>query len=245
MARNVSLYQLRTDVSEQADIAGNTARYTPTLLNRLINQSRQKFAREISNAGVTHLLEPVSSTTSVGTTSPYQFQAIDLEPLIVGRNLVAVYGVDITVNGERRKLEQVPFNERSEWGSAEHLGPPVFWAAYQTRKIALFPAPDQAYAFTVWFLPSLTDMSVDSDTWDAVAGWEEYVKWDVTCAIMARDNNQAGFQLASAERAVAQSEILKNANRVTRAGSATVARDTFGLRIGLNRHSRKWPPRVP
>lgn len=242
MARNVSLYEMRVDVQEQADIAGNTARYTATLLNRLINQSRQKFAREISTAGVQHLLEPYSGTTGSGITSPYQFRVLDLSAATP--SLVAVYGVDITVNGERRQLMQVPFGERSEWGSSEHLGPPHSWAAWQTRKLALFPAPDQDYAFTAWFLPALDDLTSDSDTWDAVAGWEDYVKWDVVAAILARDNNQAGYQLAAAERAVASANIVKAANRVTRAGGATFTKDTFGQRLGLGRR-RKWPPEVP
>lgn len=243
MARSVSLYQLRTDVAEQADVAGNTARYTPTLLNRLINQSRQKFAREISNAGVTHLLEAHTGTTTIGVTSPHQFQELDLSG--ADPSLVAVYGVDMTIDGERRTLSQVPFNERSMWGDVEHLGPPHSWAAYQTRKLAIFPAPDQAYAYTAWFLPALTDLVADIDTWDGVAGWEDYVRWDVVCALMARDNNQAGFQLAAAERLNAQTNIVTAANRVTRAGSATVVKDTFGRRIGLQRASHKWPRRTP
>lgn len=244
MARSVSLFQLRTDVAEQADVAGNAARYTPTLLNRLINQSRQKFAREISNAGVTHLLEPHSGTTGVGPTSPYQFQTLDLSA--ASPSLVAVYGVDVTLSGgDRLTLSQVPFSERSMWGSADHSGQPHSWAAFQTRKVALFPAPDQAYAYTVWFLPALTDMSADVDTWDGVAGWEDAVRWDVVCALMARDNNTAAFQLAAAERQHAMVNIVTAANRVTRAGSATVAKDTFGRRIGLQRATHKWPPRTP
>lgn len=238
MARNVTLYELRTDIQEQADIKGSTTRYGSTLLNRLINRSRQKFGREISNAGARHLLQPASGTLSVGATSPHQFYELDLSA--TSPNMVAIYGIDVTISGERRTLLQIPFTQRSDWGSITHTGQPAAWAAYRTRVAAIFPAPDQAYAYTAWYLPSLNDLADDADTWDGVAGWEEFVVWDVTAALLARDNNQGGSALANQQAQVAFGNVIKSANRVTRGGSATVARDTFGERIDNIRQLKRW-----
>ena len=82
MARNVTLLQLRTDVAAQCDFSTSASgRYTTTLLNRIINQSIQRFRERISNEGMTHFLVSYSGSLTQGTTSTYAFQTLDLSAL--------------------------------------------------------------------------------------------------------------------------------------------------------------------
>ena len=225
MSRNRTLAELRSALANQADIVGASARYTPTMLNGLLNQSIQSFRERISieTEGARYLTS-TSGTLSVGTTSPYPFQVLDLSGLSPG--LVRTFGVDIIVNGRVVTLEQRPFHERAMFGTQPSV--PVAWAHFQTDKLAIMPAPETAYPYTVWYLPVSSDLSSDADTFDGVAGWEDFVVWDAFARLIIRDNNEKLYQQATdkAERIFAN--VLRGATKVSHAGGAHKGRDTFG-----------------
>lgn len=239
MSRNSTLARLRADVENQADIVGAASRYPPTLINRLINQSIQRFRERISNEGLTHYLTATSGTLSSGATSPYSFQVLDLTGVSPG--VVRTMGVDITVNGEVVSLEHRPFEERAQYGT--QTGQPVAWAHFQTAKIAILPPPDGSYAYTVWYLPVLTDLSSDTDTFDGVAGWEDYVVWDTVCRLVTRDTYKDAYVQANQIRTELFADIVRSATKVSSAGGQHRARDTFGA-IGYQAITvgRKRPP---
>ena len=229
MARTVTLSQLRTDVAAQCDFSvGASGRYTPTLLNRLLNQSVQRFRERISNEGMTHYLVSTTGTVTSGATSPYAFKTLDLSA--ASPNIVRVYGVDLTVSGIVKTLAHRPFQERNDYGAPSITGEPMAWAMYQTTSIALMPAPDQSYSYTVWYLPLLADMSADGDTFDGVAGWEQWIVWDVVCQLIARDTYQSAYNQAVQLRTEVWQDIIRSSTKVTSAGGALIGRDT--LRAG-------------
>ena len=149
MSRNVTLSQLRTDVAAQCDFSiGTAGRYTPTLLNRIINQSIQRFRERISNEGMTHFLVPASGTMPAGATSSYAFQTLDLSAL--NPSMVRSFGVDIAIGGVVRTLAHRPFTERNEYTLGPTMtGTPIAWAHFQTRSIAIMPAPDAPYPYSL------------------------------------------------------------------------------------------------
>lgn len=232
MSRTVTLAQLRTDIANQCDFStSSTGRYQPGLLNRLINQSIQRFRERISNEGITHFLVSWSGTLPAGTSGNYAFQVLDLSSL--SPSLVRTYGLDLTISGVVRSLEQRSFQERNEFTSGPLMtGQPLAWAHYQTTSIAIMPAPDTSYPYTIWYLPVLADMSADSDTFDGVAGWEIYVLWDCVCQLIARDQYASAYQQATVERDNAWTDIVRSATKVSSAGGAFVGRDSLG-RAGL------------
>ncbi len=226
MARTVSLSQLRTDVSVQCDfVVGASGRYTPTILNRYINQSVQRFRERISNEGMTHYLTSTSGTITSGATSPYSFKTLDLSG--ASPAIVRVYGVDLTVSGVVKTLAHRPFQERNDYGAPTATGEPMAWAMYQTTSVAIMPAPNQSYSYTVWYLPLLADMSADGDTFDGVAGWEQWIVWDVVCQLIARDTYQAAYNQAVQLRTEIWQDIIRSSTKVTSAGGAIVGRDTL------------------
>ena len=239
MAREVSLSQLRTDVASQCDFVTSSAgRYTPTLLNRLINQAIQRFRERLSGEGMNHYLVATSGTITAGATSPFSFRQLDLSA--VTPPIVRTCSVELTVSNQVRTLAHRPFEERNDFGGAAEPSTPIAWAHYQTAGIALFPPPDQTYSYTVWYLPVLADLVEDSDTFDGVSGWEDYVVWDVVARLINRDQYAAAYQMATQQKAEIWADILRNATRVTSAGGAHVGRDTFG-QAGLLRRTRSLP----
>jgi hypothetical protein len=226
VARTATLLQLRTDIAAQADVVvGSSTRYTSTLLNRLICQSIQRFRERVSTEGMTHYLVATTGTMTSGATSPYAFKVLDLSA--VSPNVVRVYGVDITVSNVVRSLVHVPFQSRNDYGGPNATGEPEAWAMFQTTSIAIMPAPSESYFWTVWYLPLLADLSDDADTFDGVAGWEQWIVWDVVCNLIARDTYATAYALASQQRDAVWQDVIRGATKVTSAGGAVVGRDTL------------------
>lgn len=227
--RTVTLAQLRQDIQNQADIAGLDRRHGATLLNRLINQSVQRFREKLSGEGARHYLTVATGTMSAGATQGFPFYSLNARALASG--IVRVFGVDVkTEGGAWRRLEHTTFEDRTAYGGGHpaSIGEPRVWAEYQTTTLAIMPPPDRAYEYVVWYLPVLNDLQSDAATFDGVAGWEDFIVWDVTCRIIARDQYPDAYQIAVTERGSAWSDILRNATRVTTAGGAVVGRDSMG-----------------
>lgn len=238
MARNVTLGQLKADIKWQADLTGATTRHVASMYTRAINQSIQRFREDLTIEGSTHYLTATTGTFTAGTTSPYPFQLLDLSS--ESPSVVRVYGVDVTVNSEVKQLSHVPFTHRDQYGT--DTGEPVAWASASQNSLAILPGPDAAYAYCVWYLPVLADLSTDDDTWDGVAGWEDYITFDVICRFLLRDQTSKAYAIAAAERTTHWQRILQAARHVNDAGGGTVARDTFGERLAGRSRNNREPP---
>lgn len=240
MSRNVTLGQLHADVRDQASVGGATVRHAPTMITRQINQSIQRFREKLSIEGASHYLTAATGTLSTGPTSPYQFQTLDLSA--ASPAIVRVFSVDITVNGEVITLKHVPFEEREKYGSATSNAVPVAWAAFGTSQLAIMPPPNATYAYTVWYLPVLSDLSNMSDTFDGVSGWEEFIVWDVCTRVIVRDQYPNAFAMAVQCKNEVWRDILNSATKVTGAGGAVVGRDTMGKAMVAGYSKRRILP---
>jgi hypothetical protein len=238
MARNVTLGQLKADIKWQADLTGATTRHVASMYTRAINQSIQRFRRSLTKSGSTHYLTKTTGTFSAGTTSPHPFQILDLSS--ESPSVVRVYGVDITVGSKVRQLTHVPFTHRGQYGT--DTGEPEAWASASQSSIAILPGPDAAYSYCVWYLPVISDLSDDSDAWDGVEGWEEFIVWDVVSRLIVRDQNANAYATVMSERESRWRDILDSARDVTAAGGVVIARDTFGERLSGLTRDRRDPP---
>lgn len=230
MARAVALSTLRSDVRAKGDFGGAQIRHTDAQINRLINQSIQMFRERISDEGSTHYLVSATGSLGVGATSPYPFYQLDLSALSPA--LVRTYGIDVTFpGGEVCTLERVPFDQRAKYGSTTERGRPMAWAHFRTDQVAIMPGPDSAYTYVVWYLPKFTDLSADGDTFDGVAGWEEWVVWDVVSQCIARDQFPQAFEIAERRRMEVEQRVMRGATKVSQAGGAHIGRDSFGSKL--------------
>ena len=240
MSRTVTLAQLRDDIRDQSDILGAELRHTDARLTRKINQAINRFREQVTIEGLTLFLTPSSGTLTAGVQSPYAFRTLDISGI---SDLVRPYGLDITVDGRVFSLNHVDFRSRNDYGGGTGSGVPNAWAQYNRDSLAILPAPDSTYAYTLWYIPVATDLASDGDTFDGVAGWEDWIVWDVVARVLVRDQYAQARGMAEGERARVMAEIKRTANTVNRGGPKLLGRDTFGARhAGRNRSFRLPPP---
>lgn len=227
--RTVTLAQLRQDVQNQADVAGLTTRHGATLINRIINQEIQHFREDLSGEGSRHFLAIATGTMLQGATSGFPFRELNAGTLASG--IVRVYGLDVKCQGgEWKRLEHTTFEDRANYGGPLNTDEPRVWAEFQTTRLAVLPPPDRNYDFVLWYLPVLNDLAADADTFDGVAGWEDYVMWSTVARLVIRDQFPQTYQMVMSMREEAMRKILRSATRVTSAGGATVGRDSLGAK---------------
>ncbi len=229
-ARTRSLGSLWADIQYRADIPASSDRHPDSNGYRMISESWQALREIVSDNGHQLYLKPAVATLTQGATSPYAFGTISLPD-----DCIRLYGFDVTVSSnDIRALEPVAFAMRNEYRSVYGVatGIPMGFhifnmgtelgASVTPGTVGVFPAPDQAYPYTLWYLPSWIDLTNPAYVFNGIAGWEEFIVWDVCLKIAARDNDMAGTAaIATQERAAALERILKGANNIQRVGPAT------------------------
>lgn len=238
--RLATVAQLIDDIQDQADTLGADLRHTQPRMIRKINQSYQRFRELVTREGLNLFLQPHSGTLTAGVESPYAFRTLDLSSIL---NLVRPVGLDITVNGLVTSLYCIPFEHRNSYGGGTSTSVPEAWAQYNRDSLAILPAPDIAYPYTLWYLPREEELTNLNEAIDGVAGWEDWIVWDVVCRLLLRDQGSTAFAIAQQERAMVQAEIIRSAQVVNRGGPKSIGRDTFGQRhMGRSRGKLLPPP---
>ena len=247
MSRARTLLQLRTRVRKLADIGPDTTtgRHTNSDVNTMINESWQAMRELVSDNG--HELYLKSSTPATMTVGPLTGFSFGTVP--VPADCVRIYGIDVTVSAiDIRSLDPATFRDRNQYRDAYGgaSGIPVVFHVYNMGvengasitqgSIALYPAPDRAYTYVIWYLPSWTDITSDTNVFDGMVGWDDWVCWDCVTKLAAADNDMATtYAIAQQERDQAKQRMLKGANAVQRVGP-TQRMDI----AGRQRTSRFW-----
>ncbi len=229
MARTRSLVNLRADVRYHSDIQGFTIRHTDANLTRLINQSIQQFRENVSSEGITHYLTSHTATLSAGSTSGYPFRILDLSA--VSPNLVRLFSIWVECDDNNwLPLRSVDFTEAPnyQWNDDSAGQIPEAYANITTYTFAILPAPGYAMAYRAWYLPVFTDLSADSDTFDGIAGWEDWLVWDVCQRVHSRDRSPEAYAMCGQERDRCWANVLRSSSKVNAAGGTLVRRDTMG-----------------
>lgn len=204
--------------SQEADL-----RHSSADLRRAINQSIQHFRENISDNGhpyflTSHsgLLTPGQATDSNG--QQFAWGTLDMDSF--SPEVVRIYGFDITVNGVNEELDAVEFRERNhfQFGNNE-LTIPIAFFGYNETKLGILPAPDRPYAYTLWYLPMLEELTEDDDQFNpGVPGAEEWIIWDVMLKLLNRDNYPRLIQSVRIERDTLWADILHRARKHQRTG---------------------------
>ncbi len=249
MSRARTLLQMRTRVRKLADCVGDTTtgRHTNTEINTMINESWQAMRELVSDNGHQFYLKPAIATMTAGATSPYPFGTISMPS-----DCVRVFGLDVQASAaDVRSLTPISFSERNEFVGTygQTTGVPcsfyIFSVGVESTTsvtpgtIAIFPPPAAGYQYTLWYLPSWTDITTDAWVFDGVAGWDDWVSWDCVLKLAATDNDMAATaQLALQMKADAESRLMKGSDSMQRVGPIRRI-DTSGMR-NRDRNISTW-----
>jgi hypothetical protein len=221
VARTRRLDALRSDVREQADLGGLTGRHPDANLTRHINQAIAAFRLLLSREGHPFYLKEAPDSTEAGIA---EYSLPD--------DFIYLYGVDLEESGKKRSLEPFELIERNDYESSSGSdGVPVGYRLHSEGKIRFLPTPVDAYSYTLLYLPTQTDLSSDSDTFDGIAGWEDWIVLDAGMRCLAKDEEGEQFAILQRMRDEKTAEILSTAKR--RGGGPACRVDTRGRKRAM------------
>lgn len=221
-------------LESETDLVSNT------ILDEWINESIQDFRIELSNADIEFHLTSTSGTLTAGVVSGTAHGSLPLPD-----NAFAVYGLDLTVNGQLVNVDPMTFSSRndSQSGTTKTGVPTGFHISAVGQEsttsvgsgtIILSPAPDAAYPYRLYYLPVWADLASDTHVFNTIGGGDRWVVWDVCVKVAARINDAKNQEaIALREREISLQRIVKTIKRMNRAGPVR-RRDSRGER---------WPER--
>lgn len=237
MARTRTLALLEADVRWQCDQEGATLRHTSAQVRRQINQAIQRFRLKISqDAGLPYYLTDATGTLTAGAESSTQPWTLLTHGIT---NLVWIRSVAVTYQGETHQLQEAPFDaiyEMQEGGNTT-TGYPRAFTSPNTTEIFILPASNGAYPYQIWYLPAGTDLSADGDTFDGLAGWEDWVVLDTCIRLLLRDEHSEEIGPFEGYKAQIWEDIM--AAKVRGRAGPHKRLDRRGMRYA-ERYTRRW-----
>jgi hypothetical protein len=249
MSRAKTLLTLRTEIRKRADCVGDdTIRHTTTEINQMINDSWQSMREMMADRGA--YLKAAVATMTPGATAPYPFGTISMPA-----DCVRVMGIDVRVSTQEvRTLLAVMFLERNEFYGVygQSTGMPEGFYIFNIGTevtttvtpglIGIFPAPDQAYQYTLWYLPSWTDITDDTYVFDGVAGWDDWVISDVVIKLASVDNDMANTAAIEQQLKVEAKDRLMHSVQSLQSVGPARRLDVHGMRSRNQRNTHtRWP----
>lgn len=181
MARTVSRLTLRERIRNVADIENATDRHTDAFINECINQSYARLYDQLVITASDYNVNTSLFTTTAGTSiyslpaTFYKLRAIFIE-------------IDGVATEMRLRNIQTPHNSeyRAEYRSR-------YTYSLVGNNVEIEPTPTAEYDIELRYTPAPSRMTADIDVIDGVAGWEEFVVWDVATMVKTKDNHDISF----------------------------------------------------
>jgi hypothetical protein len=119
---------------------------------------------------------------------------------------------------------------------------PGIVSAPGARRLRIFPVPNQVFILAVNYVPACVraDDTTDEVYYDGVSGWEEWIIWDCVAKMLAKQESDASFAMAS--RAAVEVRIRGLAGGLDRLHPER-AQDWQGSRRVVSRYGlggRRW-----
>lgn len=160
--------EIRDNVRRMANVEGTTAlvRHPNTDLNDYINRALGSCHRILTDAiPDQRLLSSDTFSTASGTTLYALAATFD-----------SLISVSATANGHTWWLEAYEMHERPMLVSPDttYTGVP-FTYRLRGSNVELLPTPTGVYSITLWFTPTVTQFTADSDTYDTISRLDDYL----------------------------------------------------------------------
>lgn len=231
MARPVNLLSFKNQALQRASFENASLVFNVEELTAMVNNSIAYLYETIVSTDEQYRLKSQPYTTLVSNV------ANNPDLYALPADFYELRGVDININGVVVDARRFMFSERVLYQSPSVWteGSPIAYDIWDSN-LKLFPVPTGQYAITLWYTPAPGQLYDDYDTFDCVAGWEEFITLDVASKMLQKSGEAHPVILqARAE----QLERVKAMARHRDAGQ--------GARVNRTRYYRessmRWRPR--
>lgn len=116
----------------------------------------------------------------------------------------------VTLTGDLRfeKLERWQFQSRARWDSTSGWGRGGSPIAYRVvgkdsshvRRIELLPKPLGTHAIRIWYVPTATELTSDTSTYDGLSGYDQWVVLDSAVSLGSDEEDDVSTWILERER---------------------------------------------
>jgi hypothetical protein len=195
-----TLAQLRTRAQSRADMVNDAFVSNSEWLD-FINASVAELYDLLVSADEDYFTTTSAFSTVAGT-----------ETINLPGDFYKLVGVDLLDAASGLTVTLRPYNvrERNSYRNATWApqSVPRYWL--RAGKLSLLPVPTDVRTGTLYYVPVATKLAGDTDTFDGINGWEEYVVADCAAKAVAKQEQdptpflQAKNELAARIKAMAQ-----------------------------------------
>lgn len=228
---SITLAQLRTRSRERADMKESTF-VEDSELNYYINSSIAELHDIlVESYGQDYFLNSTTFTTTAGQ-SEYNISSI-----ITTNDFYKLRGVDAKINAaEWTGLKNFNFNERNKLANSSSIvwnynGSNVRYRLVGS-KLMFAPTPDGSTEIKIWYIPKSTTLVNDSDTFDDINYYAEYVIVDAAIKMLNKEESDVSVLMAQKDELKRRIESSA-ANRD--AGESESIQDVYSENIDIIR----------
>ena len=181
MASTSTLLSLRTRARQRADMEGSLF-VSDAELNQLINTSVAELYDLLVSVNSEYYLSSQTLTLIPGT---------DTYSLPV--DFYKLQGVDGIIDSQGNAYTLRPFNfaERNNALYTTAASGPIVSLRYRLlgQNMRFIPVPSAAGSIKLWYISIPTPLALDTDTFDGINGWEEYVIVDAAMKMLIKEES--------------------------------------------------------
>lgn len=179
MARTRTLTLLRDEVRQRADVEDATVWLPNAELTRYINQSIARLYTKITQADEGNYITSATVNT-----------AANVATAALAAAFFKLIHIEVNLGGDKpQTLRRWQFKERHLYGTSGWVaGEPIAYRLIGDT-LHLLPVPKAVHAMTVYYIPAITDLSADGDTFDGRNGWEEWVVLDAAIKVRLKEES--------------------------------------------------------
>lgn len=187
MARTVTLLQLKTQSRLRADKVGSSFIQDSELVGYINNSACELYDLLVGAYGNDYFLKSNSFST-VGQTESYNLPT----------DFYKMTGLDYLISSDNvLTLRPYQFNERNKyrigtyWNAIIGAAGPRYKINQST--ISLLPVPDGVYNLKLWYVPACPTLALDTDTFDGINGWEEFIIIDAAIKMLQKEESDTSL----------------------------------------------------
>lgn len=174
----VTFGEMKTRARQHADMV-NSRFVGDSELGTYINSSCQDLYDQLIQAGELYYVSQGTIALSSG-----------VDTYSLPSDFYKMLGVDLDSNGEMITLKKFEFAERNKYSFYPFYNsrnPVSYKYLIQGDSIRFMPQPTGSDNVVIWYAPTMPPLVNDSDTFDAINGWEDFVCIDSAIKMVAKE----------------------------------------------------------